>query len=247
MHLFFELHQGLPREGPGDAESTRRALAMLPDLPAQARILDVACGPGAQTLVLAESGAGMITAVDTHRPFLRHLQDEITAHRLTGRVHILQMSMFDLGLAPGSFNLIWSEGAIYIMGFGEGLRAWKPLLRPGGYVAVTEISWLKPDPPAEVRAFWEADYPGIGTIPVNLARAEAAGYQAIGHFTLPETAWWQDYYTPLEQRARILRQKYASDPAAQSLLDLNQREIDLYRRYSEWYGYEFYLFKISLG
>ena len=33
------------------------------------------------------------------------------------------------------------------MGFEAGLRAWEPLLKPGGYIAVTELTWLQPDPP----------------------------------------------------------------------------------------------------
>lgn len=56
------------------------------------------------------------------------------------RVKALNMSMLQLSFPPESFDLIWSEGAIYIMGFGNGLTAWKPLLRRGGYVVVSELS-----------------------------------------------------------------------------------------------------------
>jgi SAM-dependent methyltransferase len=149
--------------------------------------------------------------------------------------------MFALGFEPGSFDVIWSEGAIYIIGFEKGLREWKPFLKNGGYLAVTELSWLKPDPPAEVKTFWQENYPHIQTREENLALLQKAGYRAVGHFTLPESAWWQDYYNPSEKRIAMLTEKYRDNDEALAFLDISQREIDLYRRYSEWYGYVFYV------
>src|SRR3954462_11324326 len=68
--VFFEIHSGLPREGPGDAASTVRAYRAIGELPASAHILDAGCGPGAQTLDLAAVARGRITGVDNHRPYL---------------------------------------------------------------------------------------------------------------------------------------------------------------------------------
>src|SRR5262249_11799155 len=63
--------------------------------------------------------------------------------------HGQRASMSALDFPDASFDLIWSEGAIYVMGFAEGLRAWKRLLKPHGAIAVTELSWLGPDIPEE--------------------------------------------------------------------------------------------------
>lgn len=52
--IFWEVHSGLPREGPGDNKSTRKAYMMLGDLPENPRILDIGCGPGMQTVELAK-------------------------------------------------------------------------------------------------------------------------------------------------------------------------------------------------
>lgn len=242
QEIFWAIHRDLPREAPGSDEATWQAFAMLPVLPAAAQILDIGCGPGAQTVALAQvqQAGGMITAVDTHQPFLDDLSRRAAQAGVSDRIRPRHASMFDLDFTE-PFDLIWSEGAVYIIGFERGLRQWRNLLKPGGYVAVTELSWLQPDPPAAPVVFWQAAYADMGTIPQNLARLAAAGYRVLGHFVLPETAWWDNYYHPMAQRIAVLRQQYQGNAAAQRLLDEEQAEIELYRHYSAWYGYVFYI------
>jgi len=240
QEVFWQIHRDLPREAPGSDASTLRALAKLPGLPAAARILDIGCGPGTQTLALARASQASLTAVDTHQPFLDDLARRAAQAGLAERVQALNVSMFELNFAQ-PFDLIWSEGAIYIIGFERGLREWRSLLKPGGLIAVTEISWLKPDPPEAARGFWEAAYPEMATVEQNLARLARAGYRSLGHFTLPEQDWWENYYHPMAARIELLREKYRHNPAAQAVLDAEYAEIDLYRQFSAWYGYVFYL------
>jgi SAM-dependent methyltransferase len=241
MDIFWELHHDIPHEGPGDAASTCKAWSMLTRLPDVPRLLDVGCGPGRQTLDLTACSNASILAVDNHQPFLDELERRLVAAGLTGRITTRNLSMFALDLEPGSFDVIWSEGAIYIIGFERGLDEWKALLKPGGYIAVTELSWLRPGPPAEVQGFWDENYPAMQSVDENLAILRAADYRELGHFTLPDSSWWDDYYTPLAKRIAVLLEKYRTDQAAMSLLRESQREIDLYRRYSTWYGYVFYI------
>jgi SAM-dependent methyltransferase len=240
--IFWSVHRDLPREAPGSDAATLQALAMIPDLPTVPLILDIGCGPGAQTVALAQAGAGVITAVDTHQPFLDDLARRAAQAGVAERIRPINASMFDLHFAE-PFDLIWSEGAIYIIGFEAGLRHWRSLVKLGGYVAVTELSWLKPDPPAAAVAFWQEAYPGMGSIVANLARVTAAGYRALGHFTLPESAWWDNYYHPMAARIAALREQYQGNAAAQQVLDAEYAEIDLYRRFAAWYGYVFYILK----
>jgi len=241
MDIFWELHCDIPREGPGDNASTRNAYALLNNLPEQPRILDIACGPGMQTIELAKISTGNILAVDTHQPFLDELNKCASSADLTGRISTRNLSMFELDLEPGSFDVIWSEGAIYILGFERGLREWKALLRPGGYLAVTELTWLKSDPPAEITAYWNENYPSMKAVGDNLAIIQGAGYRQVGHFILPHSSWWDDYYTPLEKRIVMLSEKYRDDEEAMALLRESQRESDLHRKFAEWYGYVFYI------
>lgn len=73
MDVFFEIHRDLPREGPGNNESTRKAFHLLNGLPSQPNILDIGCGPGMQTIEIAKMTNGKIIAIDTHEPFLEEL------------------------------------------------------------------------------------------------------------------------------------------------------------------------------
>jgi ubiquinone/menaquinone biosynthesis C-methylase UbiE len=244
MNIFFGVHQGLPREAPGDAHSTVRALAAMVDLPAVPSILDIGCGPGAQTIALACHSPAQITAVDRHQPFLDELARRAEKAGVSERIRTINASMFDLRF-PETFDVIWSEGAIYIVGFEEGLRAWRPLLRRGGYVAVTELSWIKPNPPQQVVDNWARDYPGMASIERNLSRVRAAGYQDVEHFTLPESSWWEPYYLPMQARVEELREKYRGNAEAQEQLDIELVEIEMYRKYSAWYGYVFYVMRAA--
>lgn len=242
MSIFFDIHKDLPRQGPGSNESTRRAFEMIPDLPPAPRILDIGCGPGMQTLELARLSHGHITAVDTHQPFLDQLAESARAEGLSDRIEIINASMFDLPFEDESFDLIWCEGAIFIIGVPEGLKQWKRLLKPGGYLAFTETAWTRPNPPQEVRDFWQI-YPALTDIPGNLEIIRQAGYETIGHFVLPASDWWDNYYTPIEKSMPMYREKYAGNAHAQPTLDFTDLEMDIHRRYSDWYSYVFYVLR----
>ena len=250
--LYETFDASLPRLGPGDDGSTRRALNLLlsarqhiPDDPnaAQLRILDIGCGNGAQTIALAKYTRGKILAVDNHQPYLDELRRRAETEGFSDRVEVALKDMCELGLPEGSFDLIWSEGALYSMGFREGLAMCHPLLVPGGMLAASELSWLQPDPPAKCRQFFANEYPAMVDIDVNLAIAEGCGYEVVGHFTLPEAAWRDSFYHPLEDRLRSLRERYASAPGRLEMIDSVQAEIDLYDKYSRYYGYVFYLLR----
>ena len=139
-----QLHSNLPREGPGDDATTRSVLLSL-DLPQAPKVLDVGCGPGAQSLVLASESGGTVTAVDVHQPFLDELERRAANAGLDGRISTCRATMSDLPFADGAFDLIWSEGAIFIMGFGAGLTNWRRLLRRGGFLVASEATWLDPE------------------------------------------------------------------------------------------------------
>jgi SAM-dependent methyltransferase len=245
MDIFFEIHKDLPREGPGDRASTERAYRTMERFPENARLLDVGCGPGQQTLDLAALSTGQIDAVDTHQPFLDELGHRASAAGLRERIHPHNMSMDALNFPPASFDLIWSEGAIYIMGFENGLRNWKKLLKPGGYVAVTEATWLEDNPPQEVRDFWDECYPAMLSIEGNLKIIKRLGYRLLDYFVLPDLCWRENYYQPLEKRIATLREKHQNDPEWVAQLDTNSYEIEIFEKYSAWYGYVFYVMQIK--
>jgi hypothetical protein len=148
--------------------------------------------------------------------------------------------MSRLGFPERSFDLIWGEGSIYCMGFAHGLRALRPLLKEGGQIAVSELTRFKPGAPEEGVAFWEGEYPAMQDVEGNLALFAESGYRIIGHFPLPESAWWE-YYEPLIKKHAAFREKHAGNEAALAVLAQEQLEIDMYRKYSAYYGYVFFI------
>ncbi len=236
------LFSGLPRQGPGSDACTRAALRRLPPLPQQPRILDLGCGTGRQTLVLAESLPGArIVAVDIHRPYLDELAANARARGVADRIEPREADMAALDLPPDSFDLIWSEGAIYIVGFARGLALCRPWLRTGGFVAVTECSWLVDERPDAAVRFWSEAYPDMAGIKENMQRARDAGFKVLDTFVLPVTAWWAEYYDPLQ--ARIAAIKDAADDALRREIATVEREIDIFRRDGDSFGYVFYLMR----
>jgi SAM-dependent methyltransferase len=240
MRIFLEIHHDNPQEGPGDFASTRRAFSLLKDLPPLPHILDAGCGPGRQTLDLCRLTKGNIVAVDFHKPYVDALQRNSKALGLTEQVTALLGDMANLQFQPQTFDIIWSEGAVYNIGFKAGLKMWKPLLKEAGYVAVTEVAWIRSDAPDKLKAFWDSAYPQIQDIADNIADLRAAGYQPVEHFTLPESAWW-DYYRAIEKRVMLMKEKYKNNSCALDVLETETREIDLYRSYSDYYGYVFFI------
>ena len=232
---FFE---GLPREGPGDDRITRHLYGLLTDLPARPRAADMGSGSGAATLVLAREGA-MVTAVDMLSALLERLERKVVAAGLNERVRTLRASMLEVPVSKEPFDLIWSEGAAYAVGFERALNTWRELLRPGGYVVASEMSWLVDDPPAEVRDYWTVAYPGIRTVEQNLRVVAGAGYRWLGSFLLPDAAW-EEFYAPQRVRCREWRARPMS-PEEEELVREVEEEIRLHEAYRSVYGYVFYL------
>ncbi|MBC6423763.1 MAG: methyltransferase domain-containing protein [Hormoscilla sp. SP5CHS1] len=244
MEIFFEIHKDLPKESPGGDEYTRQAYGMLPLL-SQPTILDIGCGPGAQTLELARLIDGKIVAIDTHQPFLDRLKAAAAVSGLIDRITCLNRSMFDLSFPDKTFDVLWAEGSIYIMGFERGLKQWRPLVKSGGYVVASELVWLQQHPPKIIQEFWQQNYPGMRTVEQLLNLIPECGYDIVGHFTLPEQAWW-NYYQPLAARIDRQRELYGNGSEALTVLENEQREIEMYREYHDYYGYQFFALQKSV-
>ncbi len=239
--IFFEVYLGLPRQGPGSRTCAARALGLCRGLPEAPAVLDLGCGTGGQTFQLAELVPGPILAVDKHGPSIERLQRAIIQKGLSRRISALTGDMADLHLPPGSFDLIWSEGALYSIGLKKALKVCHALLRPGGFLAFTDAVWRKENPPPEVKAGFDLDYPDMGWLDDDAAAIKDSRFQLVGHFTLPDQAWWDDFYTPMETRIAELRGKYAGDVYALSVLDRLAEEPEMHRSYSDFYAYEFFV------
>ena len=221
------------RQGPGNEASTLRALQFIEGLSDSSRIADLGCGTGGQTITLARHAPGTITGVDLFPKFIDRLHANAAAFGLQDRVKGLAGDMAEPPFEEGSLDLIWSEGAIYHIGFQRGMKEWRRYLKSGGYIAVTENTWLTDERPKEIADFWNAAYPEIDTIPHKVAQVQAAGYLPVATFVLPETIW-TDYYAAQE---RFL----AQHPQPEAFTAAQRYERELYDKYQAYYGYAFYI------
>ncbi|HAE40573.1 MAG TPA: class I SAM-dependent methyltransferase [Candidatus Riflebacteria bacterium] len=239
--IFFEVYENLPRQGPGNRACAGMALELCRELRESPKILDLGCGVGGQTLQLVELTTGSIVAIDSHAPSIERLQKVIADRGLSHRVNAIVGDMAQPQQRPESFDLIWSEGALYSIGLANALRVCFGLLCPGGYIAFTDAIWRRENPPPAVKASFDLDYPTMGTLAGDLRVLQDCGFELIGHFTLPDEAWWNDFYTPMESRIAELRGKHAGDASALAILDQLAAEPEMHRRYSDFYAYEFFV------
>lgn len=241
FNLICEYFLGVERQGPGSPEMTLKALSFIEGLTPESRIADLGCGTGGQTMTLASAAPGHITGMDLFPAFIDRFNKQAAACGVADRVQGIVGSMDALPFDKESLDLIWSEGAIYNIGFERGLREWREYLKPGGYIAVTENTWFADERPDEIESFWQAAYPEIGTIPTNIAAMIRAGYEFIAAFNLPETCWTENFYPPQVKAQNEFLAKHAGNPTAESFIANQRHEKSLYDKYKEFYGYTFYI------
>lgn len=242
LDLLIDMHRANARQGPGSDATTLRAaeLAGL-DSDRRLRIADLGCGTGASALCLARRFDAHITAVDAAGPFVEELRSRAHEAGVADRVDARVGAMESLDFDAGEFDVIWSEGAIYTIGFAAGVAAWRRFLRPGGVLAVTELSWTTAERPADVEAHWNAEYPGIDTPSAKLRVLEDAGYAPLGLFVLPRSCWETEYYAPLRAGFGAFLDRHDHGDAARRIVEAEEAEMRLYEERGAWYGYVFYI------
>ena len=238
MAEFMHIITPLERWGPGSTADTQRAFSMLPTLPHT--LLEIGCGNGMTTQVLAKQGQMQIHAVDNDASALERLQHRLQQSGLQQRVTPVCASMTALPFAHHSVDLIWAEGSAYIMGVMNALALWRPLLTPQGHLVLSDLVWLTEQPSPQSAQFWTKEYPDMQSVDTRLKQFNRAGFRVIAHFSLSEHAW-ANYYEPLSQRVETLAE---SMPDSAALRDI-QNEIAIYRHGLGEFGYQMFVLQPS--
>jgi SAM-dependent methyltransferase len=200
---------------------TRRAFRMLPPME-RPRILDIGCGSGVPTLELARLGGGEVTGIDIEPGQLDVLNAKAEKAGLSHRVKGLKRSMFHPGFPAGSFDIIWAEGSIAVIGFERGLKEWGKLLKPGGYLAVHD---------------------DLGDLQEKTGLIPRCGYEMVNHFLMGSDVWWQEYYSLLENEIKEMRLKYPGDRRISELLSSDQQQVDGFRQNPSRYQSVFFIMR----
>lgn len=243
FNLICDFFSVMERQGPGSPEATLKALSFIDNLTDKSLIADIGCGTGGQTRVLAQHAPGRITGLDLFPGFIDIFNRNARQLGLYDRVKGIVGSMDRLPFQQEELDLIWSEGAIYNIGFERGLREWRRYLKLGGYIAVSESSWFTDERPAEIDRFWMDAYPEMDTLPNQVAKLYKAGYLPVATFILPENCWTEHYFASKIPAREIFLAKYAGDKAAEEFVALQLHEAELYRKYKQYYGYVFFIAK----
>lgn len=242
LNIIYDYFTDTERQGPGSPEVTLKALSFIDKLSSESKIADIGCGTGGQTIVLAQNTVSKIIGIELWPDFIKQFNQNIQKHQLQDRVTGIIGDMGNLQFNTEELDLIWSEGAIYNIGFKRGLNEWRKFLKIGGYIAITENTWFSNQRPPEIEDFWQKAYPEIDTISNKVAQIEQAGYLPVATFVVPEQVW-VDYYSRQTQRQKAFLEKYSGNQAAEEFIRYQQHEAELYRKYREYYGYVFYIAK----
>ncbi|MCK9282177.1 MAG: class I SAM-dependent methyltransferase [Melioribacteraceae bacterium] len=241
FNLICEYFSGLERQGPGSPEATLKALSFISGLNGESLIADIGCGTGGLTITLAKNAPGHITGIDLFPSFIDLFNFNAKKVNLESRMKGVVASMDKLPFKEEELDLIWSEGAIYNIGFEKGMNEWHKFLKKGGFIAVSEASWFTEKRPEEINRFWESAYPEIDTIANKVEKMQKAGYIPVATFILPENCWIENFYKPQVLVQENFLKKYAGNETAEEFVANERYEAGLYYKYKEFYGYVFYI------
>ncbi len=244
LQLLADLHVNNKRQGPGSDETVKKILSILNiDKNSELEMVDIGCGTGASSIEILKNSKFQITAVDFLSAFLEKLNTVTREQGFSNRIKTIEADMGNLPFQDQQFDLIWSEGSIYNIGFENGIKKWKRFLKKNGHIVLTEITWIKNEIPEEIKKHWDIEYPEIDTSENKIKILEMNGFEIIDYFILPENCWIDEYYAPLENGFDDFLERNSDNEGAKAIVEENKKEIELYKKYKDCFSYGVYVTK----
>lgn len=244
LRLLTDLHIHNFRQGPGSTKAFQQMLSLSGiDTKANLKIADIGCGTGSSTIPLLQNTNAEVTAVELLPAFLAELENQVEVAGLQERVTTVESDMSELPFTDEQFDVIWSEGAIYNIGYERGVADWKRFLKKDGVLVVSEITWLTTETPEPLRNHWEQEYPEVDTTSNKIAILEKNGYTPIGYFPLSIECWLENYYDPLQAGFANFLERHNHSDSAKTIIEAEEKEIELYKQYQDFVSYGVYIAK----
>ncbi len=242
LRLLTNLHINNQRQGPGSEEAFTRALDLSGiDTESVLQIADIGCGTGSASLSLLRHTKARVTAIDLLPAFLEKLNVVAKQAAVSERLKTIEADMATLPFSDEQFDVIWSEGAIYNVGFTKGVTDWRRFLKKDGVLVVSEITWLRRDVPEPLLAHWTKEYPEVTTASEKMRILEEAGYSPLGYFSLSSDCWLENYYRPLQATFATFLQRHGHSAAAEAIVAAEEKETALYEQYQDYVSYGMYI------
>lgn len=242
LELIVDFHKDAHQQGPGSENETKRALELTGiDKNKNLKIADIGCGTGSHTIVLAQNTNAQIVGVDLFPKFLDKLDDKAKELGLQDRITTLAKSMEELPFSNDEFDIIWSEGAIYNMGFEAGVKNWKDYLKTGGHLCVSEVTWITDSRPKELEDIWMKEYSEMDKASSKIKILEDNGFTLVGYFYLKQDSWIKNYYEPIKERLLKFLEQHNNSERAKAVVKEYKTEIEYYQKYKDYYSYGFYI------
>jgi ubiquinone/menaquinone biosynthesis C-methylase UbiE len=200
---------------------TRAAFLRLPRLQ-KPRILDIGCGSGVPTLELAKLSGGEVIGIDIDQSCIDEFNRKISEEEYSNRVKAINVSLSEMKFPDEAFNVVWSEGVIRTIGFERSLKEWRRLLKHNGYLVI------------HYQVSRAAD---------ALSRIPQHCYRLVDTLSLPEDAWWTEFYKPIEEKMDTLLYKYGNSSDALKLLKQYKSEMDMVKKDPINFRSAFYIMK----
>ena len=194
---------------------------MLPKMD-KPRILDVGCGSGVPTLELARLSHGEVIGIDIDQNALDKLASRIPDSGFSDWVKALNCSFINMDFPDDSFDIIWSEGSIYAIGFEKGLREWKRFLRPGGFMVIHDEQ---------------------GNVSEKLEQISKCGYELLGYFLLSKETWWIEYFAHLQKLITEAQTTCSNNLKVLEDIQEAQEELDMFTKNPERNSSVFFVMK----